>query len=90
LGHLKHYFGCPWKNPLLPPWKKSFRRPCRWLQQVGAPKTPAKELLFVLLSCSDYKRVYASLYLIITNFHMELKGQPRHEFSSIYILRNVW
>jgi len=60
LGHLKKFFGCPWKNPLLPPpLEKSFQRPCRfrWLQKVGAPETPAKALLLVLLSVSDYKCV---------------------------------
>jgi len=60
-----------------PSLKKSFRRPCRWIQQVGAPETPEKALLLVLLSVSDYKRVYASLYFITTNFHTELKPQVK-------------
>jgi len=80
LVHLKKFFGCPWKNPLLPPpLEKSFQRPCRfrWLQKVGPPETLAEALLLVLLSVSDYKRVYASLYFITTNFNTELKPQVK-------------
>jgi len=40
-----------------------------------------KLLLLVLLSVSDYKRAYASLYFIITNFHMELKPQVKVSHS---------
>jgi len=29
LGHLENCFSYPCKNPLFPPWKKSFRRQCR-------------------------------------------------------------
>jgi len=40
-------------------------------------KQLGKVLILVLpvLSVSDYKRVYTSLYFIITNFHMEHKPQ---------------
>jgi len=34
-----------------------------------------KALLIVLLSVSNYKRLYTSSYFIITNFHTELKPQ---------------
>jgi len=47
-----------------------------------------------LLAVSDYKRLDASFYFIITNFHTKLKtlgkGQPWYELSSIYAIQNVW
>jgi len=36
-----------------------------------------KALLLVLLSVSDYKRVYTTLYFIITNIHVKLKPQVK-------------
>jgi len=40
-----------------------------------------KHKLLVLLSVSDYKRVYTSLYFIITNFHTALKPQVKASHS---------
>jgi len=47
----------------------------------------------LLLAISDYKRLYTSLYFIITNFHTVLKPQVEvnHDMNSLaFTLYNVW
>jgi len=46
--------------------EKKFASPSDGIQQAGAPETAAKSVTPCLLSVSDYKRVYTSLYFIIT------------------------
>ena len=54
-----------------------FTSPLGGIQEPGAPETSAKSVALCSLSVSDYKRVYTSLYFIITNFHTELKPQVK-------------
>jgi len=88
LGHLEKFFGYPWKNPPLPPPGKN---PSDAHVGVGGysklahQKQLRKVLLLVLLSVSDYLRAYASLYFIITNFHMELKPQVKVSHGMNYL-----
>ena len=42
-----------------------FASPSAGMQQAGAPETAAKSVI-LLLSVGDYKRIYTSLYFIIT------------------------
>jgi len=77
LGHLEIFFDYPWKNPLLPPLEKNLSDALVGLggyNKLAHQKHLRKVLLLVLLPVSDYKRVYASLDFIVTNFHMELKS----------------
>jgi len=75
LGHLENFLVTSGKNP------SDAHGGVGGYSKLAHQKQLRKLLLLVLLSVSDYKRAYASLYFIITNFHMELKPQVKVSHS---------